>query len=83
MAGPELLSQMGLSTSMLNHTTQGIRSVNGKQLEVMGYIYCKISIKDLDGEKYDAYDAVYIVKGAPSVFLSLDLCKALGIDDRS
>ena len=79
VAGPDFLSEMNISINELLHTTQRIRSVNGKPLKVLGYLYVKLQVKDGNNIPHETYDVIYIIENAPAMFLSLSTCKALGI----
>ena len=83
IAGPELMHKLGLSYHSLRQTKQKIKSVNGKFLNVKGYVLCKIAVATVEGTICDLLDIVYIVEDAPAMFICLSACKKLNIVSQS
>jgi len=68
---------MGLSHDGLQPSTQRIRAAGGTPLRVLGYIPTLITIPGIT--QRSTHEAIYIVHGVSTIFLSLPACKALGI----
>lgn len=75
IAGPSLLSQLGLYRKHPLSTTQSIRAVGGTPLRVS----VSICTSAFDYITRTTREAIYIVRGVSAVFLCLPAYKALGV----
>ena len=72
VAGEQLMNLLKLSKADIEIPDEKLKHVGGELLDVIGCIKVTIALKE-----YFVETVVYLVKGVPELYLSLDVCKGL------